>query len=433
MRSRLRVILILGGLLAGCGGDDTATTTTAAPTTTQATTTAAPVTTTAALTTTSTALEGPGLTWTRADREGVLAGPGLQMVLSMVVGGPGLVAVGSEESEGDADAAVWLSVDGHTWTQAPHDADTLGGLGIQMMYSVAVGGPGLVAVGVDDPDGSPEEGLVDADAAVWVSADGYTWTRIPHDEAVFGGPEGQRMMDVTAGGPGLVAIGSDYQDGSTWPDGAVWVSADGFTWTRVDDPAVFGGHGGQEILSVTAGGPGVVAVGSGESYSNAAVWVSEDGYSWSRIPNNAAVFGGASEMSRVMVAGPGLVAVGGSTGGSDHVMVWVSVDGYAWTRIEDGADLNGSGSLSVHAAALWRGGLALVGKDESSDQTAVVFWLSADGYRWDRISPDQAVFGNADDLEIAALAGWGTGLVLLVGDVSSDDWNGAVWVTPPPG
>ncbi len=82
------------------------------------------------------------------------------------------------------------------------------------MKSVTVGGPGLVAVGSVGNDG-------DADAAVWTSVDGVTWSRVPHDEAVFGGAGGQLMRSVTAGGPGLVAVG----DADT--DAAVWVAVPG--------------------------------------------------------------------------------------------------------------------------------------------------------------------------------------------------------------
>ena len=64
--------------------------------------------------------------------------------------------------------------------------------------AVAVGGPGLVAVGSNG-----------GDAAVWTSADGQTWSRVPDDEAVFGGPGIQGMSDVVVGGPGFVAVGRD--------------------------------------------------------------------------------------------------------------------------------------------------------------------------------------------------------------------------------
>jgi hypothetical protein len=78
---------------------------------------------------------------------------------------------------------------------------------------VVAGGPGLVAVGLDESVG-------DTDAAVWTSPDGLTWTREPHDEAVFGGPGFQEMVWITPGGPGLVAVGYDSAGGD-W-DTAVW-------------------------------------------------------------------------------------------------------------------------------------------------------------------------------------------------------------------
>jgi len=74
--------------------------------------------------------------------------------------------------------------------------------------SVTAGGPGLVATGVDK---SGED--FDRDGAVWVSEDGYTWTRV-RDEAVFGGPEIQQIYSVISWGRTLIAVG----------DGAVWLS-----------------------------------------------------------------------------------------------------------------------------------------------------------------------------------------------------------------
>ena len=50
----------------------------------------------------------------------------------------------------------------------------------------------------------------DRDAIVWTSADGLTWSRLPHDEAVFGGPQEQKMHDVAAADlqpPGLAGEG----------------------------------------------------------------------------------------------------------------------------------------------------------------------------------------------------------------------------------
>jgi hypothetical protein len=146
---------------------------------------------------------------------------------SVTAGGPGLVAVGSDGS----DAAVWTSVDGITWSRVPGDEAGFGGTNSQWMVSVTAAGPGLVAVGARG--GSSGDGV----AAVWTSVDGVTWSRIPQDEAVFGrqevrfGSESfQSMNSVTAGGPGLVAVGFDRPvrpdgvfDAAVW-DAAVWTA-----------------------------------------------------------------------------------------------------------------------------------------------------------------------------------------------------------------
>ncbi len=115
------------------------------------------------------------------------------------------------------------------------------------MASVTAGGPGLVAVGIDS------NGTFRTKTLVWISPDGLRWSRVPHDEAVFGEAT---MFSVTAGGPGLVAVGFG-RDRSA----AVLTSPDGVVWSRVPhDEAVFGGG---VMWSVTVGGPGFVAVGPG--------------------------------------------------------------------------------------------------------------------------------------------------------------------------
>lgn len=135
---------------------------------------------------------------------------------SVTVGGPGLVAVG--EAFGAIDSpAVWTSVDGIAWSRVPHDDAVFGNAG---MSSVTVGGPGLVAVGFD---GHPH-GL-DDNAAVWTSVDGIVWSRVPHDEAVFGAQPPVEMRSIVAGGPGLVAVGArGITNTSNTSDVALWVA-----------------------------------------------------------------------------------------------------------------------------------------------------------------------------------------------------------------
>jgi hypothetical protein len=262
-----------------------------------------------------------GLTWTRVPHdEAVFGGPGTEQMFGVAAGGPGLVAVGWGRSGEDDAAAVWVSADGYTWERIVDDA-VFGGPGTQAMQAVLADGPGLVAVGYDFLEGN----FV---AAAWTSPDGFAWSQVPHDGAVFGGQIGLYMYSVAIGGPGLVAVGSDYSGVDA--DGAVWTSPDGLTWTRVPhDEAVFGGAGNQEMLGVVAGGPGLVAVGrddSGEA-GDAAVWASADGLTWTRVPE-VTIFGGPlhQEMRGVTAGGPGLVAVGlerNPDGGAQQAVVWL--------------------------------------------------------------------------------------------------------------
>jgi hypothetical protein len=325
-------------------------------------------------------------------------------MFGVTVGGPGLVAVGRDGPivDGEGNAAVWTSPDGFVWSRVPHDEDVFGGEGEQRMVSVTAGGSGLVAVGFDRP---AEQG--EGNAVVWTSRDGFVWSRVPHDEAVFGGDSRQMMLGVTTGGPGLVAVGTDgysYRGDdhllTDVPDelaavAAVWTSPDGFTWSRVPhDDAIFGGLGEQRMESVTAGGPGLVAVGSvtgelvGRYAFDAAVWTSPDGFTWSRVPHDEDIFAtsggerwaGAHEeqMLSVTAGGPGLVAVGFDSVddcGWDSA-VWTSPDGFTWSRVPDERDCStpGNGPYDrMFSVTVGPSGLVAVGEEHSPGEAAAVW------------------------------------------------------------
>lgn len=341
-----------------------------------------------------------GLTWSRVPHdEAVFGGEGGQAMVDVTVGGPGLVAVGGQnvctdrEVAGredpattceDGNAAVWTSVDGLTWSRVPHDEAVFGGQDSHAMRSVTAGGPGLVAVGSSGPLEVEDRKVGDDDAAVWTSADGLTWTRVTHDEAVFGGVENQAMSDVTVGGPGLVAVGRDG-GGPAWDnpvsppgqDAAVWTSVDGLTWTRVaHDETVFGGEGGQSpaMVSVTAGGPGLVAVGySFPSSVRAAVWTSVDGLTWSLVTHaNEAEMSGT--MADVTVGGPGLLAVGS---GSNGAAVWTSPDGLTWSLAANGDIEPGHYASWMSALTSANGRMVAVGSvSPDPDSLAAAAWTS---------------------------------------------------------
>ena len=353
-----------------------------------------------------------GITWSRVPHDDAVFG-GENTMWSVTRGGPGLVAVGGgagpEHERDDGDVAVWTSVDGITWSRVPHDDAVFGGERQQQMASVISGGPGLVAVGWDTSGGTP-------DAAVWTSVDGFTWSRVPHDEAVFGGEGEQMMNSVTVGGPGLVAVGSagfalDKSQLADYDDfigvAAVWTSIDGLTWSRVPtNDAVFGGEGNQWMNDVTSVGAGLVAVGGDWSSAahHAAVWTSVDGITWSRAPNNDTVFGGAEHdqlMLSVTPTGSGLAAVGRAWGqsGGDHsqgsddsaASVWTSDDGitWAWLGFDEaifGSEDNSGYQLTEGVGTEYRQfmtsvtvtdtGIVAVGADWSGPSHGAAVWVA---------------------------------------------------------
>jgi hypothetical protein len=156
----------------------------------------------------------------------------------------------------------------------------------------------------------------DPEAAVWTSADGVTWSRVPHDEEVFGGEEHATMTGVTAHGTGMVAIGEVQTDGIR--GAAVWTSTDGITWSRLpNDKALFPDA---SMVDVTAVGSLLVAVG--ESGSAVAVWTSVDGIEWSRVVHDEAN-SSRSSLWGVTATDAGLVAVGWDQSSGDSVAaVW---------------------------------------------------------------------------------------------------------------
>ncbi len=88
------------------------------------------------------------------------------------------------------------------------------------MTGVTAASQGLVAVGSEHTE--------DREPAVfWTSIDGTTWSRVPRDEAVSGGESIQVMNSVTARGPGFVAVGADGSRDDL--DAAVWTVFEGIS------------------------------------------------------------------------------------------------------------------------------------------------------------------------------------------------------------
>jgi serine/threonine protein kinase len=260
--------------------------------------------------------------------------------------GARLVAVGSERSGGATDPAVWISADrGGTWSRVDSVTSGLHQVGRQAaMLAVVAHAPGLVGVGFQKANGG-------VDAAIWTSTDatGWKWVTLPS----FVEPGDQRMVGATTLGDQLVVVGT-AASGASDTDAAVWMESGG-RWSRVRSDSL-GGPGDQKIEAVIAGGPGLIAVGSDTSSgrTEAAVWTSPDGRNWSRAP--ASDIGPAGEgnqgMSAVTRLGAWFVAGGwsdGSSGDADGA-IWLSADGVHWTN-ELAAVLGGPGRQQIDALA----------------------------------------------------------------------------------
>lgn len=260
------------------------------------------------------------------------------------------------------------------------------------------------------------------------------WSSV-EDSAVFGGAGRQEMRDVAASADVLVAVGAAQGDkavdvGSA--DAAVWVSSDGAAWTRVGADSAFQESAAQSMRAVTLGGPGFVAVGTAEIIHQdaPAVWLSQDGYSWDRVDDSTGAFdtGTFASMWDVAAAGPGLVAVG-YVGIMDafEAAVWVSPDGTAWTRVTDDSFTGDSNKGMTGITTLEDGRIVVVGNDVSNRVPSPSVWTSSDGVSWRQIDGFESVDGGSG---IAAVAVWDEGLVAVGRDESGDDWDAAVWVSP---
>ncbi len=211
-----------------------------------------------------------------------------------------VVAVGSDwlrlpgDTEPSGLGAAWVSTDGVSWIRAAHDDAAFGdgstGFGLN---DVEAGGPGFVAVGFESVGGvepflnevlrTPSEatlGPESGSAVIVTTEDGLVWSRVRNEQLPEAG-ENVALAAVEAVDGKLVAVGWRREqprvlDGDINP--VVWTSEDGSTWTEAADPEedVFSQPGGQLIADVTAGGPGLVAIGQdGDSRGfNTAVWTS---------------------------------------------------------------------------------------------------------------------------------------------------------------
>ncbi|NNL69863.1 MAG: anti-sigma factor [Acidimicrobiia bacterium] len=271
-------------------------------------------------------------------------------------------------------------------------------------------------------------------AAFWTSPDGREWERVPHDDDVFGGADNYYVVsDITAGGPGYVAVGhaldregydltsfAEYVVwgmGSDYQDAAVWVSEDGSTWSRVSSEGL-GGPGWQIMTGVTSGDSGLLAVGLVQDEEGSALWTSVDGSDWQRVDPNP--FRGTNVWS-ISTNDQGYLASGNI---DFQPTIWQSQDGIDWTATqltEPGTDIRGEAQGVVRFGdTIIAAGFA-AGDVGMGDHVAGI-WTSSDaGETWDQVPPFTSTVRQTD---LFGLVADNNG---LVAGGQQYDWNDPDW------
>lgn len=243
-----------------------------------------------------------GVVWERIPTEDSgLAGPGGYVILDLVVGGPGYVAVGGAMEDGHLRPAVWVSEDALGWTRVNSDS-----FDNNELTSVAASDEGVVAVG---------------DGDIWFSPDGWAWQRVVS-------PPNAYFSGVDHADLGFVAVGyvekpNEVVDGALAEAfrAVVAISQDGVNWVGVDLPEGDDSWFGARASSIVADGDEVVVAGSYRTKPGTyfdmhpAFWTSNDGSTWDRYGVPRVSIRGLGRpsafVSSLVNTRSGVVAVGG--------------------------------------------------------------------------------------------------------------------------
>jgi len=254
-------------------------------------------------------------------------------------------------------------------------------------------GRGFAAVGESCPaDVEPDS----CRALAATSVDGRQWDLAEDEDLVIEPLATQQagMRGLTAGGPGVVAVGvTGAADGR--PHAAVWLSPYGRDWQRAADDPSFDGAWMNAVTRTDAGL--LVAVGGALRATggvDAAIWTSSDGETWSRgvATVEDGLNAGAVEPVHDGRPAAGLAAVADLPAGGLLALGATCPEpdgpcsGAQWTSVD------GHGWTSEPSAALAEGMPAaavtfeggVVAVGQSGDEAAA--WTTTDGEKWDRVA-----------------------------------------------
>ncbi len=327
-----------------------------------------------------------GASWTPATgaTPAVLDRPGSQQLTSVTRGAAGWLAVGGDATSAAGHPVVITSADGGSWQAADSEsAFAAPGLvtvqaaaspqGTVGAASASAGRAGYVVVGYQEIGPGPSERTI---AAAWWSAGLTGWQRA--GDAATGALDGagatRQMLAVTAGADGFVAVGSHGRQPS------VWTSPDGRTWKQADLPQPPGADGAvlQHVASdgqaVTAAGTATTSAGeqvpfAASSANGGRTWTETD------LPQPE----GPAVVTALTAAGHGFVVTGtyGISPAHQNVLVWTSPNGTQWkTALPVGQGLTGPGVQAITGLTASASTLSGVGFTASPTSEAPIFWQS---------------------------------------------------------
>ncbi len=263
--------------------------------------------------------------------------------------GSGLVSLGSVRSRasGEVDwvssTGVWWSADGYRWERVP--PEVFGDSRVQVT-AVTPWGSGFALVGVE------RTGEHARRVVVWLSSDGVSWQRVPHDDELFGAPDESWWART------IVALDSGLYVGGTLrsQEAFLWHSPDGQAWQRslIGGPPSDGFRGVESVDGMVETSAGLVVFGrtgvppceemtARWADPTAVVWVSVDGVTWDSSPTDRGIRGDSyvELISSIIAVGDGLLAFGEigyctgqgwSAGVVLEPTVWTSDEGNSWER-----------------------------------------------------------------------------------------------------
>ena len=309
-----------------------------------------------------------GSTWTRATGQtpDVLERAGVQQLTSVTYGADGWLAVGGVIAVAAEHPVVLASGNGSIWAAADREpAFSQPGL---VTAQAAASNTSYVIVGYQTVAGRTV-------AAAWWSAGLTGWQRagdaIPGKDAPGAS---QRMLAVTAGPRGFVAVGSSGDAA------AAWTSPDGRAWTQQNVPLPYGAT--RAVLQhVASNGRTVVAIGTALTTAGQqlpfAASSADGGATWAE--STLPVPAGDAFVTALTAAGSGFLATGtfGSTPGHQDVVVWTSSTGMGWkAATPTGQGLTGTGIQAITGLDVFDRTMSGVGFTATPGGEQPVFWQS---------------------------------------------------------